>query len=211
MTVTERQPSARIQRKREQARERIIDAAVKEFAVRGYERTTMADVAAALDMTSAALYYYFKAKDELLFAALVAVLEALITCLDEAVGGAEPDPISRLRALVEAQVAYELTDAEIAPFINAHLYGPRYLVEALGAERQLSLRKLQKAILDRYVKTIEAGVKRRVFRSKDARATAFDILALAQYPAVWMHPKSEREIAAVARRQAECAMTLLQG
>ncbi len=46
-------------------REQIIDAALKAFAVYGYYKTTLEDIAKMLGMKKNSLYYYFKSKDEL--------------------------------------------------------------------------------------------------------------------------------------------------
>jgi len=46
-------------------KEKIILTALKHFARRGYENTTMNDIAKDLQITKPALYYYFKSKKEL--------------------------------------------------------------------------------------------------------------------------------------------------
>jgi len=50
----------------EDRRRRILDAARAAFARRGFDATTMRDVADATDMTAGSLYRYFSSKDELL-------------------------------------------------------------------------------------------------------------------------------------------------
>lgn len=51
-------------------RQRIIDAALKVFADKGYARSTVRAIAAEAHMTTGAIYYYFKDKDDLLAAAM---------------------------------------------------------------------------------------------------------------------------------------------
>ncbi|HNX24072.1 MAG TPA: TetR/AcrR family transcriptional regulator [Spirochaetota bacterium] len=46
----------------------IIEAAQKVFAEYGYKKVTMDDVAAKLNITRSALYYYYKSKEELFIA-----------------------------------------------------------------------------------------------------------------------------------------------
>src|ERR1700704_6908738 len=48
-----------------QSRTRILDAARLCFVDRGYDQTTMKDIAAAADMTAGALYHPFASKQEL--------------------------------------------------------------------------------------------------------------------------------------------------
>jgi len=50
---------------KEQARERIIEAALRVFAEKGYHETTMEDVADRLGVSEGTIYLYFKSKREL--------------------------------------------------------------------------------------------------------------------------------------------------
>lgn len=47
--------------------EQVLETAARVFARNGYAEATIQQIAAELDMTGAALYYYFKNKDELLY------------------------------------------------------------------------------------------------------------------------------------------------
>ncbi|WP_460581286.1 TetR/AcrR family transcriptional regulator [Humibacter ginsengisoli] len=54
-------------RKRAQTRERIIEAGVRLFTAKGYDETTVADIAAAADIGTRTFFGYFESKDALLF------------------------------------------------------------------------------------------------------------------------------------------------
>jgi len=54
--------------KAEETRERILDAALKLFRQRGFDETTMRDIAADAGMAVGAAYYYFRSKEELVMA-----------------------------------------------------------------------------------------------------------------------------------------------
>jgi len=49
--------------KSEETRERILEAALKLFHDRGFDATTMRDIAARAGMATGAAYYYFDSKD----------------------------------------------------------------------------------------------------------------------------------------------------
>lgn len=51
---------------KEEAKERIIQAALEVYSEKGYHEATMEDVAQKLGVSKGALYLYFKSKDELL-------------------------------------------------------------------------------------------------------------------------------------------------
>jgi len=63
MTVADRK-----QRKKEQRRTEIIDAAEKLFYKKGFDNVTMDEIADAVEFSKGSLYVYFKNKDALFFA-----------------------------------------------------------------------------------------------------------------------------------------------
>ncbi|MBF6210009.1 TetR/AcrR family transcriptional regulator [Nocardia puris] len=73
-------PSALRDRKRERTRRALLEAAVELFETRGYEETTVADIAAAAEVGTRTFFNYFASKEELLF----------------------PEPDERVRAAVAA-------------------------------------------------------------------------------------------------------------
>lgn len=55
------------ERRNEQTRERIRAAAVKLFREHGYDRTSVAEIADAADISQRTLFRYFRAKEDILF------------------------------------------------------------------------------------------------------------------------------------------------
>ncbi|MDL5158658.1 TetR/AcrR family transcriptional regulator [Actinomycetospora termitidis] len=97
---------SRVQRKRDERVRRIVAVAAEVFGERGYEASTLEEVAERLDVTKGSLYYYFAGKDELATAAIETLgtdwterLEALATST-----GDRPRD-ERLRALLREHIA----------------------------------------------------------------------------------------------------------
>src|SRR5690606_3753135 len=81
----------------ENPRERILDAAASLFAARGYETSSLGDLAAAMKVSKAAIYHYFSTKQDIYDAIILRTLEGLEEEVERAVG-AEQTPPARLRA-----------------------------------------------------------------------------------------------------------------
>jgi AcrR family transcriptional regulator len=74
------------QRRRGDTRERIQAVAVRMFAQRGYDNTSLREIAEELGVTKAALYYHFKTKEDLATSLVTDMMEkvdAIITWAEE--------------------------------------------------------------------------------------------------------------------------------
>jgi TetR/AcrR family fatty acid metabolism transcriptional regulator len=85
-------------------RERILDAAEKVFAERGFFAAKVADVAREAGVADGTIYLYFKNKDDLLVSLFEARMEVVNRTLAEAVAGAAT-PRAQLTAFVRAYLA----------------------------------------------------------------------------------------------------------
>ena len=61
----------------------ILDVAVRVFRERGYDGSTLDDVARAAGITKASIYYHVRSKEELLARGVGRALDALFAVLDE--------------------------------------------------------------------------------------------------------------------------------
>jgi AcrR family transcriptional regulator len=84
-------------------RDRVVDAAVQVFTERGYDGTTMADIASALGIHKTSIYHYVSGKEQLLDDAVKRALNALHGMLAEP-GAVEGAAIDRLHYVVRRTV-----------------------------------------------------------------------------------------------------------
>jgi AcrR family transcriptional regulator len=92
------------ERKRDRTREALVSAAVDLFEQRGYEGTTVADIAAAADIGTRTFFSYFASKEELLFPESDARVKAAVTAIADR-GPADRPVDVLLRALHDVGAA----------------------------------------------------------------------------------------------------------
>ncbi len=94
--------------------ESLLTAAVAVFTERGYDGTTMDDLAVALGISKSSIYHHVSGKKELLSRALDRALDSLETALRVAADDGI-DPVSRLAAAVQSSVRVLVTEL---PFVT---------------------------------------------------------------------------------------------
>lgn len=85
------------------SREDIIQAAAEVLKHKGYEATTMKDIAAEVDLTAASLYHHFKNKNALLLAVLEQGMDYALDCIQPIADSDAPAP-EKLRKMIGVHV-----------------------------------------------------------------------------------------------------------
>ncbi|MCY7365812.1 MAG: TetR/AcrR family transcriptional regulator [Frankiaceae bacterium] len=80
-------------------RDELLDVVVGEFIARGYDATSMEDIARATGMTKSAVYHHVAGKEALLALALARAVDALFAVLKEP-GATTGAPVDRLEHVV---------------------------------------------------------------------------------------------------------------
>jgi AcrR family transcriptional regulator len=96
----------------EQTKQQILDTAQRLFAELGYDATSLQMIADQMGLTKAAVYYHFRAKSDLLHAAMLPGIERIRTLLDEAV--AIRSRRARLEHLVDGFVDFLVENRDYA-------------------------------------------------------------------------------------------------
>ncbi|TWP47255.1 TetR/AcrR family transcriptional regulator [Lentzea tibetensis] len=79
--------------------QRIMDAAVRLFAAKGFDATTVQEIVDAAEVTKGALYHYFGAKDDLLFEIYRSLINEQMADMDRIVSE-EADPAATVRSIL---------------------------------------------------------------------------------------------------------------
>jgi AcrR family transcriptional regulator len=98
------QPAGLRERKKQRTREAITRAALELFAERGYDATTLADIAEAADVSTRTIFAYYASKEDILFCDFAVMRDALAQAL--AARPAGEDALTTLRDFI-VSTAYE--------------------------------------------------------------------------------------------------------
>lgn len=78
------------EQKRRQTHQRIAEVGLSSFLAKGYEATTLEEIAAAAGISRRTLFYYFKSKDDILLAHLSGYADILKSAILENASAAAP-------------------------------------------------------------------------------------------------------------------------
>src|SRR5215213_2739445 len=106
---------------------RIARLALARFRVSGFVGTSIADLASALGVSKAAIYYHYRSKDALLHRLIDPLLDAIDACIQD-----HTTPARTPRGLLGAYLAVLLAHRQVVPLIatdiadlNHPTIGPR--------------------------------------------------------------------------------------
>lgn len=128
----------------------ILDIARRLFGEKGYDRTSLRDIAEAAGVTKAALYYHFPDKDALYHKVVIESMQQLLDVVQAAVD-AQAEPVAQLRAFFHASV----------DFYETHPYyfqaGSNSFQVQTGDKRLMAV-----ALRDRYEEILRGCVRRAI-------------------------------------------------
>src|SRR5947209_16297141 len=101
----------------------IRAAALRHFAMHGYDAASMRQIAADAGITIATLYFHCSTKEQLLFDVLESQMRAVSEGLDRALAAANDDYTVRLATAIRFHIQYITRDEKGARISTAELRG----------------------------------------------------------------------------------------
>lgn len=121
-------------------RTRIQEVALELFGEQGYENTSLREIADRLGVTKAALYYYFKTKDDI----VLSCVEDLMTELDEIIewGRAQQAADQTRRELIDRYAEVVLRRAAAMRFFHQNPSTERLAIGSKFKDRMATMNRL---------------------------------------------------------------------
>jgi AcrR family transcriptional regulator len=180
----------------------ILKSAAVAFRKLGYHGATVEQIAATLHMKKGNLYYYYRNKEEILFACHQYSLDRVIELLEE-IDRSDAPADEKLRRLINAFVHTILDELHgTALFLNLEALSPAHLRTVI-ARRDRFDHGMRQIIAD--------GVRTGAFGPSDPKLVSFAILGAVNWIPRWFKPDGPASSQEIADRFADFLIAGLQG
>lgn len=166
-------------------REQIYIHAAELFCTRGFAATSMANIAEAVGITKAGLYYFVRNKEELLYTLMTFSMDRLDRDVIAPARAIDDDPVRRLTAIVRSHL-------HLVMQVTTPVGNPLTIIleepVGLGAERAAEI-KARKAGYSMFLReTLEEIGRAGGLVAVDTRMATFAILSIILRVARWHRP-----------------------
>ncbi len=158
-------------------RQEVVHGAAKVFARRGYDQTTMQQLAATMGLATGALYHYFAGKQQVLAAICDQLMDPLLVQASELVDDGRPGD-EQLRSLVALWVTHVVSHRDHMLVFQQE----RHVIESGDPWRQV---RAARKVFERLV----ADVLDRAQPRGDRRLALLALLGMVNHTAQWYRPR----------------------
>jgi TetR/AcrR family transcriptional regulator, cholesterol catabolism regulator len=169
------------------SRQEILRTAARLFQQRGYDATSMNDVAAALKLSKGGLYHHFQSKDEILYEIMNHAMEITQERVLNPVRSIA-DPEERLRALIRLHIEVVLSprDREITVMLHENHPLPPALRKRINIRKKDYIHFLESLMTE-----VQEKAKNQTRAKVSPRAAAFALLGMINWIYQWYKPEGE--------------------
>jgi AcrR family transcriptional regulator len=186
LSVSVRPTRPALRERYDRRQQQVVYQAAKIFAKRGYDQTTMQELAASMDLAAGTLYHYFAGKEDLLMAICDQLMEPLLDQAGELLGG-DRDPEAQLRAVVRRWVEHVVEHRDHMLVFQQE----RHLIES--GDRWRKVRASRKAF-----ERLAAEALARARPAADSRLDLLALLGMVNHTAQWYRPRGALSPAQIA-------------
>jgi AcrR family transcriptional regulator len=182
-------------------RERILEEAVKLFYERGFNGTTLDDIAAELGVTKPFIYTHFRSKVELLAALCRPTIELSLAAVQSAAEGGGT-PTERLhRGIIDFTHVILSRQANIAIYFREEKNLSKAALDDINALRKQFDRLLSQLLRE--------GVASGDFQLADVDLTALAIGGMISWAYTWHRPSGRLALAELCERMADLTLQMV--
>lgn len=164
-------------------RRQVLDVATRLFHERGYQGTSMDDVAANVGLTKGTLYHHFPGKAE--------ILEEIYTeAPDFVLGRIDQHPEDATAGQIIRLLFHDILEliSERPYMITVFYQEMRWIGEWLAAKSAREIQRKNRRYIDYVEATVQRGIDDGEFREVDSSVTAYSLIGMASWTYQWFNP-----------------------
>ncbi|MBU2644773.1 TetR/AcrR family transcriptional regulator [bacterium] len=166
-------------------RRKILKNAARIFARKGYEKSSLEEIAARLKLSKGSLYHYIKSKDELLYLIQLQAIEEAITNINTILA-TESDPVRTLYQVIKGHVRTVTQNHVIGALRQQELILPRKWRSLIIEARD----RLEALLQDIVVEGIDSGD----FEARDSKMACISTLGVLNGVIRWYSPQGRMSV-----------------
>ncbi len=174
-------------REREMRRQQIMVAAKRVFTQRGYEKSTMEDIAREAELSPGTIYLYFKSKDELYASLCLRVLRFINVKVDHVVSDETMGYAAKQKALLGA--IQEVYDYDPLILNNMFHLQSSDTLKSLSPELMTEINDLSRSALQAMAGMFAMGIEKDLVIDRHPMALADILWALFSGIVLWEESK----------------------
>lgn len=200
------------------SRDEIIQAAADVLKQKGYEATTMKDIAAEVDLTAASLYHHFKNKNALLLAVLEGGLDYALSHIEPIATATDKPAAQKLREMIAVHVV-SLTEHTAVGAAMVFEIGALLGIKTPSTESYKALKEFadrRKRFLERrdrfemyFREVIEEGIRSGEFRAVDVPIFVKTMMGAHNWVSVWYRDGGRLDGETIATQMADTFLRAL--
>ena len=159
-------------------RNRIFDVAAEVFHRKGYDNTSMSDVASAAGLTKAGLYHHVASKESLLYTILDSGLDLTESYVVKPVEEIA-DPVQRLKTMIDLHLQLVLEER------NLEVTGLLHECKTLSPADRTRINRRKKEYVKMTSKLIADVVKKQNIKDVNPKLAAFALLGMLNWTYQW--------------------------
>ena len=166
-------------------RDRMLKAAAYCFNQKGYSGTSLKDVANRLGLTDAALYYYVRNKEELVYQCYMRAAELGREAMDRAVSEGDSG-FAQVQKYIRYHIEYMVDDRGPIAIMSE--------IPSLSPDHRKDILEFSRSHSSRFEELLENGIRDGSIAACDVRMTGNSIMGSINWIPKWFH--GDKEVAA---------------
>jgi AcrR family transcriptional regulator len=164
-----------------QSKHRVFEVAAEVFHKKGYDNTSMSDVATAAGLTKAGLYHHVSSKESLLYTVLDSGLDLTHSYVMEPLESIA-EPLERLMTMIDLHLRLVLEER------NLEVTGLLHECKSLSPGDRTRINRRKKEYVRMTTKLVADVVKKHDIKNVNPKLAAFALLGMLNWTYQWYKP-----------------------